>query len=107
MPPLSWDIGMEVLEDMYGRRWWDPVCNPIPDKVAKNGLNCGKKVCKCCVRIDSKTCASLHRYQQGEAGRPEASLFIYLFIFTPDVTEFRIDIIHILINLPITPKKWT
>lgn len=33
------------------------------------------------------------------------SLFIYLFVFTPDVTEFRIDIIHILINLPITPKN--
>lgn len=30
---------------VWGGRRWDPVCNPIPDKVARNGLNCRKKKC--------------------------------------------------------------
>lgn len=42
MPPLSQNIGMEVLEDMlYGGV--DPLCNPIPDKVAGNRFNSRRK----------------------------------------------------------------
>lgn len=48
MTPLSRNIGMEVLEDMlYGG--WDPLCNPILDKVVRNRYNSRKK----CVSAES------------------------------------------------------